>query len=103
MKELKTWANDNVTDKQLMKKTMQFASFVKKEVEEVGAVAMDTELSFDQEETIMGSFNYMKTQLNVEELSIIKLGTGSEEEGKIPPRVLDNANVTPGKPYLWFH
>ena len=99
MKDLKGWTNDNVTDKKLIKFTMQFVSFVKKEVEDVGPAAMDTSLPFDQMEVLQGSEMYIKTQLGLEEISFVNIGSDSEAAKEVPERVAEN--VTPGKPYLW--
>lgn len=99
MKDLKTWTGANVTDKKLVKFSMQFASFIKKEVDEVGPVAMDTELPFDQKAILEGSEAYIKAQLNLTGVTLIKL---TDEAGKdLPSKVVEN--VTPGKPYLWLH
>jgi len=78
---------------------MQFVSFIKKEVEDVGAAAMDTTLPFDQMEILKGSERYFKKQLDIEDLRFGKLETGDEAIKDIPDRIVDN--VTPGKPYLW--
>ena len=100
MKDLKTWAGQNVTDKKLVKLTMQFASFRKRETEDVGEAAMDVRLPFDQEATFAASMSYMKSQLGIEELELAKLGDGASEEVK-KAKIADN--VEPGKPQLWMH
>lgn len=99
MKDLKGWAGQNVSDKKLIKFTMQFVSFVKREVEDVGPAAMDTSLPFDQMETLKGSERYIKKQLGLEEIGFVKLGADDEAAKEVPDRVVEN--VTPGKPYLW--
>jgi leucyl-tRNA synthetase len=100
MADLKAWSAKNISDKKLVKFTMQFAAFVKKEVEEVGAVAMDTELPFDQKAILEVSEAYIKAQLELADVKFINLG--SDEAGKqVPDRIAEN--VTPGKPYLWLH
>lgn len=100
MKDLKGWATENAEDKKMIKFTMQFVSFVKKEVEEVGPAAMDTHLPFDQFEILEGSERYIKKQLNIEDLNFVKIG-GDDDAGKeFPERVTEN--VSPGKPYLWM-
>jgi leucyl-tRNA synthetase len=95
MQELKAWANQNV-DKKMLKDTMQFVSFIKVEVGDVGPVAMDLELPFDQCETLEGSLTYLKTQLNLSELDVLDL----EKAEDIPDRV--SGNVSPGRPHLWL-
>ena len=100
MKDLKDWAGENFSDKKLIKVAMQFVSFVKKEVEDVGVAAMDTSLPFDQMEILRGSEQYIKTQLNMANLNFVKLGGDDEAAKEVPDRVVEN--VTPGKPYLWI-
>ena len=95
MKDLKDWTAATIKDKQMIKLVMQFASFMKNEAVEVGAVAMDIQLPFDQAAILEGSLKYMKSQLNIPELDIVKLGTA---EG-IPDKISEQ--TTPGKPYLW--
>ena len=97
MKDLKDWTGKNVQEKKMIKLYMQFASFVKNEVADVGVVAMDVDLPFDQEAILAGSAEYMKSQLALSEFEIIKL-TG--EEGDVPDKIAEN--VTPGKPFLWM-
>lgn len=99
MKDLKGYTGSSGIDKKMIKFTMQFASFVKKEVEDAGPVAMDVQLPFDQKEILSISLDYIKAQLNLTELNIIKVG---EDEAKdLPEKVSDGAS--PGKPYLWMH
>ena len=97
MKDLKGWTGQNVQDKKMIKFAMQFASFVKSEAADVGVVAMDIELPFDQEAILAGSVPYMKSQLAIPEFDIIKLGG---EASDVPDKIVEN--VTPGKPYLWM-
>ena len=97
MKDLKDWSGSNIDDKKMIKNTMQFASFIKKEVEDVGAMAMDLQMPFDQKQTMVDSENYIKSQLNLDSVDIISLGV---DDTDAPDRVKDN--VTPGKPYLWL-
>jgi leucyl-tRNA synthetase len=99
MQDLKAWSSENVTDKKLIKYTMQFASFIKKEVEEVGTVAMDTELPFDQKAILESSASYIQAQLNISGLQFIRLGD-SDATKTVPERVAEN--VSPGKPFLWL-
>lgn len=100
MKELKGWAADNTEDKKMIKFTMQFVSFVKNEVTEVGPAAMDTTLPFDQFETLKGSERYIKKQLALTDLDFVKVGGDDDAAKEVPDRVVEN--VTPGKPYLWI-
>jgi leucyl-tRNA synthetase len=100
MKDLKVWSDTNVSDKKMLKATMQFASFVKKEVEEVGAVAMETQLPFDQKSILVDCSTYIKAQLNVSDLDVINLDTDQEAAAAVPDSRVEM--VTPGKPYLWL-
>jgi leucyl-tRNA synthetase len=100
MKELKGWAAENAEDKRMIKLTMQFVSFVKKEVEEVGPAAMDTTLPFDQLEILKGSERYLKKQLVIEDLDFIRVGGDDDAGEEIPERIVEN--VSPGKPHLWM-
>lgn len=94
-KDLKSWAGANVSDKKLIGATMQFASFMIDEALEVGKVALDTQLPFDQSAILAGSMQYIKAQLSIDEVDILKLETAAD----VPARVADQ--ITPGKPYLW--
>lgn len=96
MKDLKGWTGKNLTDKKMIKFAMQFASFRKKEVEDVGESAMDIKLPFDEKELFGVSIAYMKSQLNLPDLDIVKL---SEIEGTMPKNA---DNIEPGKPTLWL-
>lgn len=100
MQDLKSWTSETVTDKKLIKFTMQFASFIKKEIDEVGAVAMDTELPFDQKAILESSEAYIKAQLNLADVTFIKLGGNDDAANGVPDRVAEN--VAPGKPFLWL-
>jgi leucyl-tRNA synthetase len=97
MQQLKAWCG-NVADKKLIKNMMQFASFTKKEVEEVGPIAMETTLPFDQKAIMEDCIAYFKSQLNLENVDVTKL-----DDSKVtgPDRVREN--VVPGKSYLWFN
>lgn len=99
MKDLKTWSTSNVTDKKVIKLTMQFASFMKKEVQEVGAMAMDIKLPFEQKSILLGSEQYIKSQLKLETIDILQLD--ADDATAVPDRIKENVN--PGKPYLWMH
>jgi leucyl-tRNA synthetase len=99
MKDLKTWTGSN-PDKKMIKFTMQFASFIKKEVEDVGSMAMDVQLPFDQKEILLASDGYIKSQLNVTELDIINLRDTEGAAADVPERTKEN--VSPGKPVLWL-
>ena len=96
MKDLKAWAGANVSDKKQMKFTMQFAAFMKNEVAEVGKVALDVQLPFDQASILNESLQYLKSQLNLENLDVVKVDAA---EG-IPDRVAEQ--VTPGSPTMWL-
>jgi len=96
MKDMKKWCAQNVTDKRMIKDVMQFSSFVKNESDEVGGVAMDLELSFDQAATFEVSLIYLRTQLNIPELNILDLNAAED----IPERIF--GMVSPGTPHLWI-
>lgn len=98
MGDLKKWATGNIEDKKLIKNVMQFVSFTKKETDEVGSMAMDVKLPFDQMTVLTSSEQYIKSQLNIEELDIIKID--GDAAADVPERIANN--VTPGKPYLWL-
>jgi len=107
MKQLKAWTSiQNIKDKKLIKFTMQFASFTKKEVEEVGETAMETTLPFDQKSILVECLNYILSQLNLTELDIVSLDGNDDDNNNttvikdVPDRIKDN--VLPGKPYLWL-
>jgi len=98
MKQLKTRCG-SLPDKKLIKFTMQFASFTKKEVEDVGPVAMETSLPFDQYDTVQLALTYIKGQLGLkDDVDVVKLD-GSEAVKDVPARVAEN--VVPGKANLW--
>jgi len=99
MKQLKVWCKD-LPDKKLIKNTMQFASFTKREVEDVGPVAMETSLPFDQKAILEQSTAYLKCQLNFKEIDIVK--TDDDEACADAPDRLKEG-VVPGKASLWFH
>lgn len=99
MSVLKEWCT-KLEDKKLVKLVMQFASFTKKEVEEVGPVAMETSLPFDQEIIIDESLKYIKSQLNLENLDIINLSGMNDLSIEVPDRIAES--VIPGKPALWL-
>ena len=84
---------------------MQFVSFRKREVDDVGITALDIRLPFDQRAILEESLQYIQSQLNIESINIIKLksdGTTATVVGDatIPDRIIEN--VEPGKPYLWI-
>ena len=97
MKDLKDWTANNVTDKKKIKLTMQFVSFMKKEVDDVGEMAMDTTSPFDQLAIMNESLAYIKSQLNLEEVSA---GRVDDPELAVPDKIA--GNVMPGKPVLWL-
>jgi leucyl-tRNA synthetase len=96
MKDMKKWSGQNVTDKRLIKDVMQFASFMRDESNEVGRVALDLELAFDQYAILEVSLTYLKSQLNIPELDILDLKTVED----VPDRVA--GQVSPGGPHLWI-
>lgn len=96
MKDLKDWTSVNVPDKKMMKLVMQFASFMKNEALEVGDVAMDISLPFDQASIFENNIIYLKAQLNILDMDIVKL----ESVEGIPDKISEQ--VTPGNPYLWM-
>jgi len=98
MKQLKGFSKD-LPDKKMIKFTMQFASFMKKEVEDVGPMAMETCLPFDQKSVFESCKGYIKSQLDLKEIDILKLGD-AEVSGVIPQRMADN--IVPGKSSLWL-
>lgn len=97
MKDLKTWASTK--DKKMIKFTMQFASWMKKEVEDVGSMAMDIKMPYDQKQIIVESEEYIKSQLKMEKIEVINLST-AEDISSIPSKTVENVN--PGKPFLWM-
>uniref|UniRef100_A0A6U2REQ0 leucine--tRNA ligase n=1 Tax=Leptocylindrus danicus TaxID=163516 RepID=A0A6U2REQ0_9STRA len=99
MGDLKKWAM-SLPDKKMMKNIMQFASFMRNEANDVGLQALELSLPFDQKSILVDSEQYLKSQLELEEISIFNLDT-DENIPEIPGRILDN--VTPGKPYLYMH
>jgi leucyl-tRNA synthetase len=96
--DLKVWTGKNIEDQKLIKVAMQFASFAKKEVEDVGAMAMDVQLPFDQSAILLETLEYIKKQTAISQLDILKLVGG--EASVVPERTSDG--VTPGKPFLWL-
>ena len=97
MADLKDWSSASIADKKQVKFTMQFVSFMKKEVDDVGEMAMDIKCPFDQLAILNESKAYIKAQLNLDELSI---GSIDDADLEVPERV--SQNVTPGKPTLWL-
>ena len=97
MKDLKEWSTTSVSDKKQVKFIMQFVSFMKKEVEDVGEMAMDIKCAFDQLAIFNESNAYIKAQLNLDKVGV---GNVDDVELAVPDRV--SQNVAPGKPYLWM-
>jgi len=97
MKDLKVWSTANVSDKKKIKLTMQFVSFMKREVDEVGEMGMDIKCPFDQSAILNESVAYIKAQLNMAELSVASV---DDPELAVPDRT--SQNVSPGKPVLWM-
>ena len=100
MTDLKKWASSN-TDKKLVKNIMQFVSFTKKEVEDVGPVAMETSLPFDQKSTLIQCTEYFKVQMNMKSVVVLKLDDINNDITTVPDRLIEN--TVPGKPGLWIH
>ena len=96
MKDLKGWTEGNF-DKKMIKFVMQFASFRKEEVKDVGETAMDIHLPFDQKSIFAESMKYLKSQLNIEDLDVITLG---DCDAEVPKNAAEP--VEPGKPGLWI-
>jgi hypothetical protein len=84
----------------MIKFTMPFASFIKKEVEEVDSMAMNVQLPFVQKAIVVASDGYIKSQLNVTDLDIINLRDTEGAAADFPERTTEN--VSPGKPVLWL-
>ena len=100
VKDLKAWTNENIRDKKMVKDAMQFASFMKGEVAEVGTVALDIQLPFDQTSVLKSSLDYICSQLEVEDIDIRKVEMDSEMDSELPDKVKEQA--TPGNPYMWL-
>ena len=96
MTDLKDWTTNNVPDKKKIKLTMQFVSFMKREVEDVGEMGMDIKCSFDQLAILNESLAYIKSQLSME----IGVGRADDPELAVPDRTVEQ--VMPGKPVLWI-
>lgn len=96
MKDLKNWASQNVSDKKMVKFVMQFASFRKNEVEDVGDAALDIQLPFDQKSIFVESLNYLKVQLGIADLDVMDLS----EAADVPAKIAET--VEPGSPGLWL-
>jgi leucyl-tRNA synthetase len=100
MKDIKDWTGASFSDKKLIKFAMQFASFIKKEVEDVGAPAMELSLPFNQKAILEESSLYLKAQLGLTEVCILVLDE-MDAAKDVPDRIIEN--VSPGKPFLWLH
>lgn len=97
MKDLKVWSTANANDKKQIKLIMQFVSFQKREVDDVGETGMDVKCPFDQLAILSESIAYIKSQLSLEEVGIGKV---EDPELAVPDRT--SQNVSPGKPVLWI-
>jgi leucyl-tRNA synthetase len=97
MADLKEWSTTSVSDKKQVKNTMQFVSFMKREVDEVGEMGMDIKCPFDQLAILNESKAYIQSQLGIEEIGVASV---TDEETAVPDKI--SQNVTPGKPYLWL-
>ena len=96
MKDLKVWSAANGEKKQI-KLIMQFVSFMKREVDDVGEMGMDIRMNFDQFAILSESLAYIKAQLYLDEISV---GRVDDPELAVPERT--SQNVSPGKPVLWM-
>jgi hypothetical protein len=97
MADLKDWTTNGVEDKKQVKNIMQFVSFMKREVEEVGEMGMDIKCPFDQLAILNESKAYIQSQLGLEEIGIANV---LDAELAVPDKT--SQNVTPGKPFLWM-
>jgi leucyl-tRNA synthetase len=97
MADLKTWAS-SLPDKKMVSNVMQFVSFVKKEVEEVGLSAMDFTMPYDQSSILRDSMAYIKLGLNVEKLEIVNINKDALPEGCTDKQT---STAGPGKPGFW--
>lgn len=102
MKDLKEWTTQQFTDKKMIQVAIKFASFVQAEVQDVGEAALDVQVPFDQQETLMQNVAYIQSQLSgvTTTIDIIKVGSEEATAQELPDRVIEN--VTPGKPSLWY-
>lgn len=100
MGDLKKWTASNISEKKLIKNVMQFVSFTKREVEDVGEMAMDVKLPFDQMSVLESSEAYLKAQLNLENLDFIKFDGDDAAAASVPERF--QGSISPGKPSLWM-
>jgi len=98
MKDLKEWATEtNASNKKQIKLNMQFVSFIKREVDDVGEMGMDIKCPFDQVAIMSESLVYLTSQLGLEGLDV---GRVDDPELAVPERT--SQNVSPGKPILWM-
>lgn len=97
MADLKDWSTTSVADKKQVKSVMQFVSFMKKEVEDVGEMGMDIKCPFDQLSILKESKAYIQSQLGLEEVGVCSV---DDPEISVPEKT--SQNVTPGKPFLWL-
>lgn len=97
MKDLKDWTTKTVTDKRMVKLTMQFASFMKNEADDFGRAALDVTIPFDEKEILAESEMYIKAQLSLDAIGFLDISSGAVD---IPDKIVDL--VSPGKPYLWM-
>ena len=70
---------------------------MKKEVEDVGEAGMDTTCPFDQSGILKESIEYIKSQLNLTEVTVVNI---AETDLAVPDKVAQG--VSPGKPTLWM-
>lgn len=100
MKDMKDWASTNIEDKKMTKLCMQFASFAKKETEDVGPVALDVQLPFDQKAVLFECLKYIQVQLDLNELDIINLDVDADAAREVPEHRIES--TTPGTPQLFL-
>ncbi|KAL7478746.1 hypothetical protein ACHAW6_004502 [Cyclotella cf. meneghiniana] len=97
MADLKDWSTTSVADKKQVKSVMQFVSFMKKEVEDVGEMGMDIKCPFDQLSILKESKAFIQSQLGLDEVGVCSV---DDPEISVPEKT--SQNVTPGKPFLWL-
>lgn len=97
MADLKDWSTTSVADKKQVKSVMQFVSFMKREVEDVGEMGMDIKCPFDQLAILKESKSYIQSQLGLAEVDVRSV---DDSELDVPDKT--SQNVTPGKPFLWM-
>ena len=77
MKLIKPWLEGQPDLKKMTKDLMQFASFMKNEALDRGADALAEVLPFDQRGIFEETLTYIKSSLNLEEISFYNLHSGT--------------------------